>query len=412
MIKIGSTPDYGQAEHGYDATKHGNYPQLIAKPKLKTVARAKPPAAKLKPAPAADTKAPIASDRRGGRGATSNESGLFEAERRIEMDDGWNVLETLPVFKTQTIVERPRTIITRNDSPDIPFDRSINPYRGCEHGCVYCFARPTHSYMGLSPGLDFETKIYVKEGAADLLVRELSKPGYTPKSIAIGTNTDPYQPLERTQKIMRSLLEVLARTSHPVTIVTKSALVTRDIDLLAPMAARGLVKVALSITTFDRTLARSMEPRASTPQRRVDAIRQLASAGIPTMVMVAPIIPVVTDSEIETILESAYGAGAVEAGYVLLRLPLEVETIFSDWLLDACPDKYRHVMSLIRSMRDGKAYDASWGKRMTGSGPYAEMIARRFEIASKRLGFAQARSRLRTDLFVAPEQRGRQLSLF
>ena len=351
-------------------------------------------------------------ERRNGRGAVSNRSGRFEKEVREAVDDGWGALEAIENLRTEITMERPKSIITRNESPDISFDRSINPYRGCEHGCVYCFARPTHAYMGLSPGLDFETRLFVKEGAAELLERELSAPKYAPKTIAIGTNTDPYQPIERTHRVMRSVLEVLARTNHPVGIVTKSALVTRDIDILAPMAAKGLVKVALSVTTLDRKLARGMEPRASTPERRLDAIRQLSEAGIPTAVMVAPIIPSVTDSEIETILARAREAGAVEAGYVILRLPLEVLDIFSEWLLETAPDKYRHVMALVRSMRDGKAYDPEWGKRMTGTGPYAWMIGRRFEIASQKLGFNQTRLRLRTDLFTPPVRPGGQLSLF
>ena len=354
----------------------------------------------------------VPATRRGGRGAASNRSGRFESQAREAIDDGWGSLETLEAFKTEITIERPKTIITRNDSPDISFDRSINPYRGCEHGCVYCFARPTHAYMGLSPGLDFETRLFVKEGAAELLERELGARNYIPRTIAIGTNTDPYQPIERTHRLMRSILEVLARTNHPVGIVTKSALVTRDIDLLAPMAEKGLAKVALSVTTLDRRLARGLEPRASTPERRLDAIRQLSEAGIPTSVMVAPIIPAVTDSEIEAILTRAYAAGAREAGYVMLRLPLEVQDIFGEWLLETVPDKYRHVMTLLRSVRDGKVYDAAWGKRMTGNGPYAWMTGRRFEMAAQRLGFNQARLKLRTDLFKPPPRPGAQLSLF
>lgn len=363
-----------------------------------------------KPLPRLNTAPIVDEARRNGRGAISNPTGRFEPQQCVEEDDGWGVLETLSTLKTQTIVERPRSIITRNDSPDIPFDRSINPYRGCEHGCVYCFARPTHAYMGHSAGLDFETKLYLKEGAAELLERECAKAGYVPKTIAMGTNTDPYQPLERQHRITRSVLETLDRLSHPVTIVTKSALVTRDIDILSSMAKRGLAKVALSITTLDRHLARAMEPRASTPQRRLDALSQLANAGVPTMVMVAPIIPVLTDSEMDVILETAAAAGALEAGYILLRLPLDVEKIFSEWLLQHAPDKYRHVMSLMRAMRDGKAYNAQFGKRMTGSGPYATMIARRFQLATQRLGLAQGRSRLRTDLFQPPRPMGQQLS--
>ena len=308
-------------------------------------------------------------------------------------------------------VEKPRTIITRNESPDISFDRSINPYRGCEHGCVYCFARPTHAYMGLSPGLDFESKLFAKPDAARLLEKELAKEGYQPRTIAIGTNTDPYQPIEKQYRIMREVLEVLEAHGHPVGIVTKSALVVRDIDILSRMAERGLAKVALSVTTLDRHLARNMEPRAATPTKRLEAIRQLTEAGIPTSVMVAPIIPGLTDQEIERILDSARNAGAREAGYVLLRLPLEVAPIFKDWLLRHYPDRYRHVMSLVRSMRDGKDYDSEWGKRMKGSGPYAWQIGRRFEIAARKLGLNVEKRPLRTDLFVAPERAGKQLML-
>ena len=337
-----------------------------------------------------------------GRGALSNRSGRFEpAQREIE-DDGWGSLEALAPFATEIHIERPKTIITKNDSPDISFDRSINPYRGCEHGCVYCFARPSHAYMGLSPGLDFESKLFVKEGAAALLERELSAPGYQPKTIAIGTNTDPYQPIEKQHRVMRSILEVLARANHPVGIVTKSALVTRDIDILGPMAAKGLVKVALSVTTLDPKLARVMEPRANSPQRRLEAIAQLSEAGIPVGVMVAPVIPAINDAEIETILTRAYAHGAREAGYVMLRLPLELRDIFTEWLMEHFPDKARHCLSLIRNVREGKLYDAAHGTRMTGSGPYAWMIGRRVQIATAKTGFLRNRVKLRTDLFEPP----------
>ncbi|PSC04667.1 radical SAM protein [Alsobacter soli] len=355
---------------------------------------------------------PVDAARRRGRGAVTNRSGRFEPTERVVEDDGWGSSEELPAFKTEVTLEKPKTVITRNDSPDISFDRSINPYRGCEHGCVYCFARPTHAYMGLSPGLDFETKLFVKEGVPELLERELSAPGYAPRTIAIGTNTDPYQPIERERRVMRSILEVLARANHPVGIVTKSALVTRDLDILGPMAEKGLAKVALSVTTLDPKLARTMEPRASTPAKRLDAIRQLAEAGVPASVMVAPVIPSLNDSEIESILEAAHAAGAREAGYVLLRLPLEVRDLFREWLLEHHPAKLRHVLSLIRSTRGGKDYDAKWGERMTGDGPYAWMIGRRFEIAAERLGFNKRRLKLRTDLFSPPKRAGEQLSLF
>ncbi|MGU3400227.1 PA0069 family radical SAM protein [Brucellaceae bacterium D45D] len=350
--------------------------------------------------------------RRRGRGAGINPSGRFEPVAREAFDDGWETLEDLPAFKTDVQVEKPRTIITRNDSPDISFDRSINPYRGCEHGCIYCFARPTHSYMGLSAGLDFEARLFAKPDAARLLERELAKPGYQAKTIAIGTNTDPYQPIEKKWRIMREILEVLEAVNHPVGIVTKSALVVRDIDILGRMAEKGLAKVALSVTTLDANLARTMEPRASAPTLRLQAIRKLNDAGIPANVMMGPVIPGINDHEIERILDAAYAQGAREAGYVLLRLPLEVAPLFKDWLLRNYPDRYRHVMSLVRSMRDGKDYDAEWGKRMRGTGPYAWQIGRRFEIAARKLGFNMKRQALRTDLFEPMEKGGKQLSLF
>ncbi len=350
--------------------------------------------------------------RRRGRGAGINPSGRFEPVTRQDFDDGWTTLEELPPFRTDVQVEKPRSIITRNDSPDIGFDRSINPYRGCEHGCIYCFARPTHSYMGLSAGLDFETRLFAKPDAPRLLEKELAKPGYQPKTIAIGTNTDPYQPIEKKWRIMREILEVLETANHPVGIVTKSALVVRNIDILSRMAEKGLAKVALSVTTLDARMARGMEPRAATPSLRLQAIRKLTDAGIPVSVMMGPVIPGINDHEIERILDAAYAQGAREAGYVLLRLPLEVAPLFKDWLLRNHPDRYRHVMSLLRSMRDGKDYDAEWGKRMRGTGPYAWQIGRRFEIAARKLGFNTQRLRLRTDLFAPVQKGGRQLSLF
>ncbi|MES0809573.1 PA0069 family radical SAM protein [Roseibium sp. SCPC15] len=351
-------------------------------------------------------------DRRRGRGAALNRSGRFEPLSRESFDDGWDSLEDLPPLKTQVQEEQARTIITRNESPDLSFDRSINPYRGCEHGCVYCFARPSHAFMGLSPGLDFETRLFAKPNAAQLLERELSKPGYTPRVIAIGTNTDPYQPLERGYKLMRDILEALENCGHPVAIVTKSALVTRDIDILARMAERNLVKVALSVTTLDKKLCRAMEPRASAPHKRLGAIKALSEAGIPTSVMMAPIIPALTDSEIEALLEAAAEHGAQEAAFILLRLPLEVSELFRDWLLRERPDRYRHVMSLIRSMRGGKDYDAKWGERMRGRGPYADQIAKRFSLAAKRFGLNLRRKKLNTEDFVQPQKGGVQLSLF
>jgi DNA repair photolyase len=366
----------------------------------------------LAPQPIEDfVGAQIDPERRRGRGAETNRSGRFEPLARQLIDDGWNSLDILPPLKTEVQEEKARQIITRNESPDISFDRSINPYRGCEHGCTYCFARPTHAYMGLSPGLDFETRLFAKPEAAKLLERELAKPGYEVRTMAMGTNTDPYQPIEKRYRITREILEVLDRTNHPVGIVTKSALVVRDIDILARMAERNLVKVALSVTTLDRRLARAMEPRAATPQRRLETLRLLSEAGVPTTAMVAPIIPALNEAEIERILDAVAAAGVEEAGYVVLRLPLEVRDIFKEFLEREYPDRARHVFSIIRSMRGGKDYDSEWGKRMRGDGPYAWQIGRRFEIAAKRLGLNKERRRLATDLFVPPGAAD-QLSLF
>lgn len=353
----------------------------------------------------------VEADRRRGRGAGLNPNGRFEALQRETFDDGWQTLEELPPFKTEVQIEKPRTAITRNESPDVAFDRSINPYRGCEHGCIYCFARPTHAYMGLSAGLDFETKLFAKPDAAKLLERELAKPGYKVRAIAIGTNTDPYQPVEKEWRIMRGILEVLNKANHPVSIVTKSAMILRDLDILQEMAAKNLVRVGISVTTLDRKLARTMEPRAATPPRRLETIHTLSEAGIQTAVMAAPLIPALNDHELERILESAKAAGAVEASYVILRLPLEVSPLFRDWLLQHYPDRYRHVMSLVRSMRGGKDYDAEFGKRMKGAGPYAWQIARRFEMAARRFGLTRRGMPLRDDLFVPPDGSGVQLSL-
>ena len=365
---------------------------------------------RMRPAPTLDFA--IEAARRRGRGAQTNVSGRYEAEAREAFDDGWRSLDELPPFRTTVARDTSRKVITRNDSPDIGFDRSINPYRGCEHGCVYCFARPTHAFLGLSPGLDFESKLFAKPDAPMLLEKELSASGYQPKTIAIGTNTDPYQPIERDQKIMRGILEVLERAQHPVGIVTKSALVTRDIDILARMAKRSLAKVAISVTTLDGKLARSLEPRASTPVKRLEALRQLAEAGIPTTVMVAPVIPALNDSEIERILDAAAHAGVKEASYVLLRLPLEVRDLFHEWLEANYPDRAQHVFKLIRDMRDGRDYDSQWGTRMKGTGPMAWMIGRRFEIACTRLGINKRRTKLTTDHFVRPGRGGEQLSMF
>ncbi|MFT3939036.1 PA0069 family radical SAM protein [Rhodopseudomonas sp.] len=364
------------------------------------------------PSPFPAIEAAVDEQRRRGRGAQSNASGRYEAEARTVFDDGWESLEDLPPFKTTVAVDTARKVITRNDSPDIGFDRSINPYRGCEHGCVYCFARPTHAYLGLSPGLDFESRLFAKPDAPALLERELAAPEYEPRMIAIGTNTDPYQPIERERKIMRGILEVLEKTGHPVGIVTKSALVVRDIDILARMAKRQLAKVALSVTSLDPKLARSMEPRASAPAKRLEALKLLADAGIPTTVMVAPVIPALNDMEIERILDAAAHAGVKEASYVLLRLPLEVRDLFREWLMANYPDRYRHVFTLIRDMRGGRDYDSQWGTRMKGTGPIAWMIGRRFETACTRLGLNKRRSKLTLDHFEKPEKAGQQLSLF
>ena len=373
----------------------------------------RPPVPAATVAPAGDfLGTAVDRERRRGRGAVSNASGRYEPHARIAFDDGWKSIEELPPFKTTVNVDSTRKIITRNQSPDISFDRSINPYRGCEHGCVYCFARPTHSYLGLSAGLDFESKLFVKPEAPALLERELSAPDYEPRVIAIGTNTDPYQPIERRYQVMRGILEVLERAGHPVGIVTKSTLVQRDIDILSRMAKRGLAKVALSVTTLDSALARSMEPRAATPLRRLETLRALSDAGIPTSVMVAPVIPAINDAEIERILDAASVAGVKEAGYVLLRLPLEVRDLFREWVKEHYPDKARHVFSLIREMRGGKDYDATWGKRMKGSGPYAWMIGRRFEIACEKLGLNRARTSLSIEHFRSPFPQAEQLSLF
>ena len=354
----------------------------------------------------------VEDERRRGRGARSNHTGRFEGERRETFDDGWEGLGDLDAFKTTVFEDPARTLITRNDSPDISFDRSINPYRGCEHGCIYCFARPTHCFLGHSAGLDFETKLYARTNAAALLEKELANPRYQPACMAIGTNTDPYQPIERERRIMRSILEVLDRTNHPVGIVTKSALITRDIDILSGMAKRGLARAAISVTTLDPKIARSMEPRAPTPKRRLDAVRQLAEAGIPTTVMVAPIIPGLTDAEIERILEAAKDAGASGAGYVMLRLPLEISVLFREWLASEFPDRADRVMHLMQSMHGGRDYTSEFGLRMRGSGPYAEQIGARFRLAVRRLGLDGERGALRTDLFRRPVLHGQQMPLF
>ena len=347
-----------------------------------------------------------------GRGARSNETSRFDHHHTELLDDGWDTLAELPRLRTEVFTETPKSIISRNKSPDISFDRSINPYRGCEHGCVYCYARPSHAYMGLSPGLDFESKLFIKPNAAALLREELTATNYQAQTLALGANTDPYQPIERDYRITRSVIEVLSEFNHPFGIVTKSATVLRDIDLLKPMAEKGLVKVAISVTTLDGKLAREMEPRASTPMKRLAALEILAKAGIPTVVMMGPIIPGLNDAEIENILKAARNSGVREAGYTMLRLPLEVKDIFKDWLEKTYPDKAQRVMALVKSTRGGNDNDPNFGSRMTGQGPYAWTIGRRFQLACQRLGLNENRVKLRTDLFNRPVQKGEQMALF
>ena len=357
-------------------------------------------------------RALVGGERRRGRGALSNAPGRFERQNRFEADDGWENLAMLPAFATEVRDETARTIILANDSPDISFDRSINPYRGCEHGCIYCYARPTHCYLGLSAGLDFETRITAKVNAAEILEQTLAAANYEPKTIALGSVTDPYQPIERERQITRAILGVLARANHPVGIVTKSALVVRDLDILAPMAARGLVRVAISLTTLDRTIARAMEPRAPTPMRRLEAMRALSAAGVPTTVMVAPIVPGLTDPEIEKILSAARETGASQAGYVMLRLPLELKMLFRQWLAEAFPDRAGRIIRLIQSMHGGHDYNPAFGHRQKGSGPIAQLIAQRFQLAVRRLGLNAHRVGLRTDLFTRPVLKGGQYQMF
>jgi len=354
----------------------------------------------------------IDQQRRRGRGAASNASGRFETQSRTTADDGWGGLETLECLKTEVQIEQAKSIISHNDSPDISFDQSINPYRGCEHGCIYCYARPGHAFLGHSPGLDFETKLYAKANAAELLTAEFAKPGYVPKTIALGAVTDPYQPIERTYEISRQILEVMEQTSHPVGIVTKSALVVRDIDILSKLAERGLVRVAVSVTTLDRRVARTMEPRAATPLRRLETIQRLSAAGIPTTVMTSPIIPGLNDHEIESILEASREAGATSASYVLLRLPLELKQLFREWLQEHFPDRAKRVISLLQSMHAGQDYRAEFGLRRSGSGPFAQLIAQRFRQALKRYRLNQRSLVMRTDLFTPPGRPGQQLALF
>ena len=348
-----------------------------------------------------------------GRGARSNATGRFEPETVQAFDDGWTTddAEAAPL-RTSLTPEHARTIIARNTSPDIGFDRSINPYKGCEHGCIYCYARPSHAFMGLSPGLDFESRLFFKPEAARLLEQELSKPRYVCKRIHIGGNTDPYQPVERELKSTRSILEVLQRFRHPFSIITKSVLITRDADILGAMAAEGLASACVSITTLDRGLARAMEPRASTPAKRLEAIRRLADAGVPVTVGFAPVIPGLNDHELEAVLEAAAKAGAVSAMYVTLRLPLEIKDLFREWLADARPDRAARVMSLIRQTRGGRDYDPDWSQRMKGTGPVADLIATRFKAAVKRYGLDSPRLPLDETKFRVPADMKKQMDLF
>ncbi|MEM6941892.1 MAG: PA0069 family radical SAM protein [Pseudomonadota bacterium] len=348
-----------------------------------------------------------------GRAALSNHAGRFEAHAREVVDDGWaREDEDLPVLRTQVRDERPRKIISYNRSPDLPFDRSINPYRGCEHGCVYCFARPSHAYLGFSPGLDFETRLIARPDAPEVLAREIASKNYRVAPIAVGTNTDPYQPIERDREIMRECLKVLEAAGHPVAIVTKGSLILRDIDILARMAARGLVSVGVSVTTLDARISRLMEPRVPAPKRRLQVIGQLAQAGVPVRVMASPMIPALTDSEMEAILTAGHAAGAIHASWSMLRLPLEVSGLVQEWLQAHFPDRAARIMARLREMHGGKDYDARWHHRMRGEGVYAKIVARRYDVAIKRLGLNARAPCLRCDLFHPPVLPGAQLSLF
>ena len=347
-----------------------------------------------------------------GRGAVTNAEGRFESLARVTEDDGWDSLDVLPgALNTTLSVDTAKHVITYNDSPDVSFDRSVNPYRGCEHGCVYCFARPSHGYLGLSAGQDFESKLFYKPDAPEILRKELAHPRYQCQSIALGINTDAYQPVERKTKLTRRLLAIFAETKHPVSFVTKSALIERDLDLLREMASQNLIQVFLSITTLDKALARTLEPRAAQPHRRLQTVETLAKAGIPVGVLIAPLIPVLTDPELERIMQSARDAGAREAGYVLLRLPHEVKDLFREWLAAHAPGSAEHVMNRVREMRGGKDYQAEFGTRMRGTGVYAKFINDRFHLAHARLNFPRM-PKVRTDLFEAPTLPGAQLPLF
>ena len=346
------------------------------------------------------------------RGALDNATGRFEREQRIAEYDGWDLPEDGRLLRTEVRIEAPRTAISYNRSPDLPFDRSVNPYRGCEHGCVYCFARPTHAWLNLSPGLDFETRLIARPGIGAVLAREIGRRSYKVAPIAIGTNTDPYQPCEADHRVMREVLQVLHDWKHPVAITTKGALVERDLDLIAPMAAAGLARVGISVTTLDAGLARAMEPRCPLPQRRLQVIRRLSDAGVPVRVMIAPVIPGLTDHELEPILAAARAAGAVAASWIMLRLPLEVAPMMKDWLETRLPGHAAKVMARIRDVHGGRDYDPEWGRRMRGEGLWSDLIAQRFDKACTREGLTINQPPLRKDLFARPVQAGDQLSLF
>ncbi len=349
---------------------------------------------------------------RHGRGARSNVTGRYEQEKRDYFDDGWDTMDALADLKTYVQTEHAKSIITHNDSPDLSFDQSLNPYRGCEHGCSYCYARPMHAFLGHSPGLDFETNLYAKTNAAEVLEAQFRQPGYKVKTIALGSATDAYQPIERQHKITRRILTVMARYRHPFVIATKSYLITRDIDILKDMAQLGLTKAALSVTTLDRDVARKMEPRAATPARRLEAIAQLSAAGIPTTVLVAPVIPGLNDHEIEQILLSAKQAGATSAAYVMLRLPLELKQLFREWLASEFPNRMKRVINILQNMHGGRDYNPEFHVRQKGTGPFAELVATRFRLAMKRYRLNKKGLGLRTDLFRVPGQPQSQMDLF
>jgi DNA repair photolyase len=355
---------------------------------------------------------PFPPDRRRGRAAATNHASRFERHVTHAVDDGWQREEALPPLRTEVREERPRSAVTRNTSPDVGFDRSVNPYRGCEHGCIYCFARPSHAWLGLSPGLDFETKLIARPDMPDVLARDLSRNGYRPAVLAIGTNTDPYQPVDRDRGIMRRVLEVLRDFRHPVSVVTKGALIERDVDILSEMAAMGLARVGISVTTLDPATARAMEPRVPGPARRLRAIRVLSEAGVPVRVMAAPVVPALTDHELEAILAEGARAGAVAASAIVLRLPREVAGLFRDWVEETYPDRAARIMGRVRELHGGRDYDPAFGQRMTGQGEWARLLRMRFQVALRRTGLSEQMPELRCDLFRVPPRAGDQLSLF